>query len=192
MLRPAYDWTMAQAEKPYALWMLALIAFVESSFFPIPPDILLIPLVIAARDRAFLIAAVCTAASVAGGLAGYAIGALLFDTIGASVLNFYGYLDKFNEFQASYNAWGAWIVFGAGLTPFPYKVITIASGVSGLDLTVFMVASTLARGLRFFIIAGLLWYWGRPIKRFIDANFGWLSVAFFVLLLGGFAVLKYV
>ena len=192
MLRPAYDWTMAQAEKPYALWMLALIAFVESSFFPIPPDILLIPLVIAARDRAFLIAAVCTAASVAGGLAGYAIGALLFDTIGASVLNFYGYLDKFNEFQASYNAWGAWIVFGAGLTPFPYKVITIASGVSGLDLTVFMVASTLSRGLRFFIIAGLLWYWGRPIKRFIDANFGWLSVAFFVLLLGGFAVLKYV
>ena len=192
MLRPAYDWTMAQAEKPYALWMLALIAFVESSFFPIPPDILLIPLVIAARDRAFLIAAVCTAASVVGGLAGYAIGALLFDTIGASVLNFYGYLDKFNEFQASYNAWGAWIVFGAGLTPFPYKVITIASGVSGLDLTVFMVASILSRGLRFFIIAGLLWYWGRPIKRFIDANFGWLSVAFFVLLLGGFAVLKYV
>ena len=192
MLRPAYDWTMAQAEKPYALWMLALIAFAESSFFPIPPDILLIPLIIAARDRAFLIAAVCTAASVAGGLAGYAIGALLFDTIGTPVLNFYGYLDKFNEFQASYNAWGAWIVFGAGLTPFPYKVITIASGVSGLDLTVFMVASTLARGLRFFIIAALLWYWGRPIKRFIDANFGWLSVAFFVLLLGGFAVLKYV
>lgn len=190
MLRPIYDWTMDQATRPHALWMLALISFAESSFFPIPPDILLIPMILAQRERAFLIAFVCTVASVIGGLAGYAIGYLLYDTVGLPILDLYGYAEKFESFQASYNEYGAWIVFGAGLTPFPYKVITIASGVTQLDLGVFTLASILARGLRFFVLAALLWYWGRPIKRFIEANFGWLSVAFFVLLVGGFALLK--
>jgi membrane protein YqaA with SNARE-associated domain len=189
-LRGLYEWTLAQACAPYALWLLALIAFVESSIFPIPPDILIIPMVLAARSRAWLIAGVATVASVAGGLAGYAIGALLFDVIGAPVLEFYGYLEKFASFQARYNEYGAWIVFGAGLTPFPYKVITIASGVTQLDLTTFLVASILARGLRFFFVAALLWWLGEPIRRFIEHNLGWLTVLFFVLLFGGFFALK--
>jgi membrane protein YqaA with SNARE-associated domain len=189
-LRRLYDWTLNQAASPYAIWLLALIAFVESSIFPVPPDVLLIPMVLAARSRAWLIAAVCTAASVSGGLLGYAIGALLFDAIGAPVLELYGYLDKFSDFQQRYNEYGAWIVFGAGLTPFPYKVITIASGVTDLDLATFTVASVLARGLRFFFIAALLWWVGEPIRRFIERNLGWLTVLFFVLLVGGFAALR--
>jgi membrane protein YqaA with SNARE-associated domain len=127
---------------------------------------------------------------VAGGMLGYAIGALLFGTIGAPILEFYGYMDKFAEFQASYNEWGGWIVFGAGLTPFPYKVITIASGVTDLSLTTFVIASVLARGMRFFLVAALLWCYGEPIRLFIERNLGWLTVLFFVLLLGGFLVLR--
>jgi len=185
-----YDWTMTQATRPYALWTLALVSFVESSIFPIPPDVLLIPMVLAARHRAWLIAGVCTVASVLGGFLGYAIGALLFETLGQPILEFYGYLDKFAEFQARYNEWGAWIVFGAGLTPFPYKVITIASGVTLLDPVTFGIASTLARGLRFFAVAALLWWFGEPIRLFIERNLGWLTVLFFVLLFGGFLVLR--
>ena len=128
--------------------------------------------------------------SVLGGLLGYAIGALLFEALGRPILEFYGYLERFAEFQTWYNDWGAWIVFGAGLTPFPYKVITIASGVTGLDLVTFMVASVLARGLRFFAVAALLWWFGAPIRRFIETNLGWLTVLFFVLLFAGFLVIK--
>ncbi|MEZ5825052.1 MAG: YqaA family protein [Geminicoccaceae bacterium] len=190
MLRGLYDWTMRQAAGPRALWSLAVISFVESSFFPIPPDILLIPMILANRARAWLIAGVCTIASVLGGIAGYMIGALLFDAIGAPLLEFYGYLDKFTDFQGMYNEYGAWIVFGAGITPFPYKVITIASGVTRLDIAVFMIASILARGIRFFFIAGLLWFWGEQIRAFIERYMGLLTVLFFVLLVGGFALLK--
>lgn len=189
-LRGLYQWTLDQSSKPYALGVLAAVAFVESSVFPIPPDVLLIPMILAARSRAWLIAGVCTIASVLGGLLGYAIGALLFDAIGAPVLDFYGYAEKFETFKENYNTYGAWIVFGAGLTPFPYKVITIASGVTQLDLTTFIVASVLARGLRFFLIAALLWWLGEPIRRFIENNLGWLTIVFFVLLFGGFVVLK--
>jgi membrane protein YqaA with SNARE-associated domain len=147
-------------------------------------------MVLAAPSRAWLIAGVATASSVIGGVAGYAIGALLFETLGQPILAFYGYLERFAEFQASYNEWGAWIVFGAGLTPFPYKVITIASGVTRLDLVTFMIASVLARGLRFCALAALLWWFGPPIRRFIERNLGWLTVVFFLLLFGGFALLK--
>jgi membrane protein YqaA with SNARE-associated domain len=189
-LHDLYDWTMAQAAAPYALWMLALIAFVESSVFPIPPDVLLIPMVLAMRDRAWLLAGICTVASVAGGFLGYAIGALLFETVGRAILEFYGYAPQFAEFQASYNAWGAWIVFFAGLTPFPYKVITVASGVTGLDPLTFGVASVFGRGMRFFAVAALLWWFGPPIKLFIERNLGWLTVAFFALLFGSFLLVK--
>jgi membrane protein YqaA with SNARE-associated domain len=189
-LHRLYAWTMAQASRPHALWILALISFVESSVFPIPPDVLLIPMVLAAPHRAWLIAGVCTVSSVLGGMAGYAIGALLFEAIGRPVLELYGYMAEFAEFQARYNAWGAWIVFGAGLTPFPYKVVTIASGVTDLNLTTFIVASVLSRGMRFFLVAALLWYFGEPIKLFIERNLGWLTILFFALLLGGFLVLR--
>jgi membrane protein YqaA with SNARE-associated domain len=181
---------MAQAAAPYALWMLALIAFVESSVFPIPPDVLLIPMVLAMRERAWLIAGLCTIASVAGGFLGYAIGALLFETLGRPILQLYGYVDQFAEFQAGYNRWGAWIVFFAGLTPFPYKVITIASGVTGLDVWTFGIASVFGRGMRFFAVAALLWWFGPPIKWFIERNLGWLTIAFFALLFGGFLLVK--
>ncbi len=190
MLRRLYDWTMLQAAKPHALAILALVSFIESSVFPIPPDVLLIPMILAQRERAFWIALVCTVASVAGGFFGYLIGWGLYESVGVPILNFYGYLEKFTEFQAMYNDNGAWIVFFAGLTPFPYKVITIASGVTSLDPVVFGLASVASRGLRFFILAGLLWYWGPWIKGFIDRYFGWLTLAFFVLLIGGFALLK--
>jgi membrane protein YqaA with SNARE-associated domain len=189
-LHGMYEWTMAQAAAPYALWMLALVSFVESSVFPIPPDVLLIPMVLAMLDRAWLIAGVCTIASVAGGYLGYAIGALLFETLGRTILELYGYAPQFAEFRASYNAWGAWIVFFAGLTPFPYKVITIASGVTGLDLVTFGVASVFGRGMRFFAVAALLWWFGPPIKRFIEQNLGWLTIAFFVMLFGGFLLIR--
>lgn len=181
---------MAQATRPYALWSLAVVSFVESSIFPIPPDALLIPMVLAAPTRAWWIASVCTVSSVLGGMLGYAIGALLFEALGRPILEFYGYMEQFAQFQMRYNEWGAWIVFGAGLTPFPYKVITIASGVTGLDLGTFTIASIVGRGMRFFMVAALLWYVGPPMKRFIEANLGWLTIAFFVLLFGGFLVIK--
>ena len=191
MLRRLYDWTMDLAAHRHALAALAFISFIESSVFPIPPDVLLIPMILAARDRAWLIAAVCTAASVVGGVAGYGIGALLFDTVGQPIVEFYGYLDRFEEFQARYEEWGAWIVAGAGFTPFPYKVITITSGVMKLDFGVFMAASVISRGARFFLLAALLWYFGPPIRRFIERYLPQLTIVFFVLLLGGFVALRY-
>jgi len=191
MLRGLYDWTLRLAAHPHALWALAVVSFIESSVFPIPPDVLLIAMVLARRERWLLYAAVCTVASVAGGLAGWAIGYFLFEAVGRPILELYGYAAKFAEFQASYNDYGAWIVFMAGLTPFPYKVITIASGVTGLDLAVFTVASVLARGLRFFVVAWLLYRFGAPIQRFIEARLGTLFTLFVILLFGGFAALRW-
>ncbi len=191
MLKPLYDWTMNLAGHRHALVALAVVAFVESSVFPIPPDVLIIPMVLAARQQAWRIAAVATAASVLGGLAGYAIGALLFESLGQPLLDFYGYQAQFADFQERYREWGAWIVFGAGLTPFPYKVITITSGVMDLNLGVFVVASVLSRGIRFFLVAGLLWHFGPPIRRFIENNLAALTTAFFVLLVGGFVAIRY-
>ena len=192
MIRRLYDWTMSLAAHRQALWALAAISFIESSVFPIPPDIILIPMVLAAREQAWKFALVCTISSVLGGLAGYGIGFYLFDALGMPLLEFYGYGDKFSQFQSYYNEWGAWIVGGAGLTPFPYKVITIASGVTALDPVVFSIASILSRGARFFLVAGLLWYFGEPIRIFIEAHLGKLATAFFVLLLGGFVAIKYI
>lgn len=191
-MRPLYDWTLRLSAHPNAIWALAAVSFIESSIFPIPPDIMLIPMVLAARSRAWRIAAVCMVASVLGGMLGYAIGFAAFETVGRPLLDFYGYAPKFDQFKDYYNEWGAWAVFIAGLTPFPYKVITILSGVTGLDLVVFTLSSILARGLRFFIVAGLLWYFGEPIRLFIEKYLNWLAVAFVVLLVGGFAVIKYV
>ncbi len=191
MLRRLYDWTMGLAAQPRALWALAAISFIESSIFPVPPDILLVPMVLAARPQAWRIALVCTVASVLGGLLGYAIGYFLYESAGRPLLEFYGYAERFAQFQDRYNEWGAWIVAGAGVTPFPYKIITIASGVTHLDLMTFTVASVLSRGARFFIEAAILWQFGPPVRRLIERNLGLATTAFFVLLLGGFAVVKY-
>jgi len=191
MLRALYDWTMALARTPHALAALAVVAFVESSVFPIPPDVLMIPMIIARPNRAFLIATVATVASVLGGLAGYAIGWGLFDTVGRPVLEFYGKDAYFAEFAERYNEWGAWVVLFAGVTPFPYKVITILSGVTALSLPVFIIASIVARGLRFFIVAALLWKFGAPIRDFIERRLGLMFTLFMVLLIGGFVAVRY-
>jgi len=192
VLRRLYDWTMDLSAHRHAIWALAAVAFAESSIFPIPPDILIIPMVLATRDRAWRIAAVCTAASVVGGFVGYGIGYFLFETVGRPLLDFYGYGAQFASFQDYYHQWGAWIVAGAGLTPFPYKVITIASGVVALDPTTFGIASLLSRGARFFAVAALLWYYGAPVRVFVEKNLNLLATAFFILLLGGFVVARYV
>lgn len=191
MLRRLYDWTIRLAESPHALWALAVVAFAESSVFPIPPDVIMIPMIIARPSRAFLIAGVALAASVTGGVAGYLIGWGLFESVGRPVLEFYHMADKFEVFKTAYNDWGAWAVLIAGVTPFPYKVITILSGATGLNFAVFMVASVAARGLRFFIVAGLLWKFGAPIRDFIERRLGLMFILFVVLLLGGFYVVKF-
>jgi membrane protein YqaA with SNARE-associated domain len=192
MLRRTYDWTLSLAERRNALWVLAAVSFVESSVFPIPPDVLMIPMILAAPRRAFLIAGVATVSSVLGGVLGYALGAFFFETIGQPVLGFYGYTDKFAEFQTTYNDWGAWAVLIAGVTPFPYKVITILSGVTGLDFIVFSVASVVARAARFFLIAALLWKFGPPVRVFIEQRLGLMVTLFVALLFGGFVVAKWV
>ena len=191
MIRKLYDWMLSMAHHPQALWVLAFISFIESSVFPIPPDILMIAMIIANPTRAWLIALVATVSSVLGGVAGYAIGALVFDGIGQPVLEFYGKADSVAEFNARFNEWGAWAVLIAGITPFPYKVITIMSGWTGLSLPVFIVSSIVARGFRFFVLAALLWKFGLPIRGFIDRYLGLLFTAFVVLLLAGFYAIQY-
>lgn len=191
MLKRLYDWTLAMAQHPHALWVLAMVAFVESSVFPIPPDILMIPLIVARPKDAFKIAAIATLASVAGGMLGYYIGYGAFETIGKPVLEFYGKDAYFDDFAAKYNEYGAWAVLIAGVTPFPYKVITILSGATALSLPVFIAASVCARALRFFVVATLLWKFGEPIRDFIEKRMGLMFTLFVILLVGGFAVVKY-
>jgi len=191
LLHSLYTWTSSLARHPNALIALAVIAFVESSVFPIPPDVLMIAMIVAQPSRAFLIAFVATVSSVAGGLAGYWIGYGAFETLGRPVLQFYGKESYFAEFQARYNEWGAWAVLIAGVTPFPYKVITILSGATALSLPVFLVASLIARALRFFIVAYLLWKFGTPIRNFIERRLGLVFTVFIGLLLGGFEMVRY-
>ncbi len=191
MIRALYDWTLALAAHRHATWALAIVAFIESSVFPIPPDILLIPMIVARPSRAFLLAGICTLASTLGGLAGYLIGVFLFETVGLPVLSFYGMTDQFEVFRQTYNDWGVWAVLIAGVTPFPYKVITILSGATGLSLPVFMLASLIARGLRFFLVAALLWKFGAPIRDFIERRLGLMFTLAVLLLLGGFYAVKF-
>lgn len=188
MLRKTYDWTMRLAAHPHALAWLALIACVESIFFPIPPDVMIIPMVLAAREKAWKIAAVATVASAVGGVVGYGLGYFLYEEVGRPIIDFYGYADKYAIFQGWYEEYGAWIVGAGGFTPVPYKVITIASGVVQLDFTTFMIVSVLSRGARFFIVAALLWRFGAPIRGFIEARLGLLALLFFIILFLGFIV----
>lgn len=192
MIRRLYDWTMALGQSPYALWALAVVSFAESSFFPIPPDILMIPMILAARNKAFLIAGVAMVSSVLGGMFGYFIGWGLFDTIGQPIFDFYGKGDYVTKFNQKFNDHGAWAVLIAGITPFPYKVITIMSGWTGLSLPVFIVSSIVARGFRFFLVAALLWKFGEPIRDFIEKRLGLVFIVFVALLVIGFAAVKLV
>jgi membrane protein YqaA with SNARE-associated domain len=191
MIRALYDWTIGLAQSKHAIWALAFVAFIESSVFPIPPDILMIPMIMAAPRRAFWIAFVATVSSVAGGAFGYLIGSVFFESIGLPVLEFYGQTAHFATFQERYNEYGAWAVLIAGVTPFPYKVITILSGATGLSLPVFMMASIVARALRFFLIAALLWKFGAPIRNFIERRLGLMFTLAVALLIAGFAAVRF-
>lgn len=190
MLRKTYDRTMALADHPHALWWLAAVSFVESSVFPIPPDVMMIPMILARPNRAWLIALVALTASVLGGMLGYAIGAFFYDSLGQPILEAMGKGDSMAAFNTKFNDFGFWAVLGAGITPFPYKVITIMSGWTGMPLGTFIATSILARALRFFMVAALLWKFGPPIREFIEKRLGTVFTAFLALLFGGFLVLK--
>ncbi len=190
LIHKTYDTMLSLSAKDHAMLFLFLVAFAESSFFPIPPDVMIIPMVLATPQKAWKIAGLATFASVIGGYFGYIIGSCFFDLIAKPLLEMYNALNQFKEFENYYHLYGAWIVFGAGITPFPYKIITIASGVVHLDLFVFTIASVLARGIRFFLVAWLLKKYGAPMKVFIEKNLGWLSVLFLILLIGSFALIK--
>ena len=191
LVQKTYDIMLNLSAKDNALLFLFIVAFIESSFFPIPPDIMLIPMILATPNKAWRIATTATVASVLGGYFGYGIGIFAFDLIAKPILEFYDAMTQFHEFENYYHKYGAWIVFGAGITPFPYKIITIASGVVHLDPIVFGIASILARGMRFFLVAWLLKKFGAPMKIFIEKHLGILSVVFLILLIGGFALIKY-
>lgn len=188
MLRHIYDWIMGFANHPYAVWILAAVSFAESSFFPIPPDPLYIAMLLARREKTWKFACVCTISSVVGGWVGYAIGYGLYETIGEFILQTYGLQAAFDKFQDSFNEWGFWIVALKGLTPIPYKVVTIACGVTGLDFTSFTIASFIARGFRFFLLATLFWYFGPSMKEYIDKNLTFVTFASIGALLGGFGI----
>ncbi|MDE4096365.1 MULTISPECIES: YqaA family protein [Rhodobacterales] len=191
MLRRLYDRTMALADHPRALWWLAIVSFAESSVFPIPPDVLMIPMILARPSRAWLIALVALVSSVLGGLLGYAIGAFFYEGIGQPILQAMGKADAMEAFNTRFNDFGFWAVLGAGITPFPFKVITIMSGWTGMPLVTFVATSILARSLRFFAVAALLRLFGAPVRAFIERRLGLVFTAFVVLLFGGFLVVRY-
>jgi membrane protein YqaA with SNARE-associated domain len=172
LLRRLYDWCLEAAHKPHAMWMMGAVAFAESSFFPVPPDVMLIPMALARPERAYVMAAWCTAASVAGGIFGYAIGSLLYDSVGAWLIQFYGYGDKVETFRAAYAQWGAWIILLKGLTPIPYKIVTITSGFAGYNFGLFVLFSIIARAGRFFLLAILLHRYGERARPFIEKRRG--------------------
>ena len=186
-----YDWTLIKSRHPKATWFLSLVSFIESSFFPIPPDIILIPMIIAKKTNAFFYAFICTISSVLGGILGYLIGYYLFNSLGILIVNYYGLADQFTLFENYYIKYGLWIILGAGFTPFPFKFITIASGVFGLNIFLFIIISILARGLRFYIIAILLRIFGSFIENLINKYFNILISIFFILLIGSILILKF-
>ena len=191
MLRGIYDWTLRMAAHKRAEWALAGVSFVESSIFPIPPDVLLMPMVLADRSKAWRYATIATIASVIGGFLGYAIGYFLFEAVGKAILEFYHVMDKYDALKHSFDEWGAWIIIAKGWTPIPYKFLTITSGALQFDLLAFTIASVISRGMRFFLVAGLLWAFGPPIRAFVEKRLGLVTTLFVVILIGGFVAIKY-
>lgn len=190
MLRRLYDWTMGLAGHRHALRALGTVSFIESSVFPIPPDVMMIPMILARRQQAFLIATVATVTSVLGGLLGYAIGMFAFEQIGQPILQSLGKAEAMAAFNERFNDFGFWPVLIAGVTPFPYKVITIMSGWTGLPILTFVITSVIARGLRFYLVAWLLWRYGEPIRDFIERRLGLMFSLFMLLLVGGFVAVR--
>jgi membrane protein YqaA with SNARE-associated domain len=191
MLRRLYDWCIQAADKPYAAWLMGVISFAESSIFPIPPDTMLIPMSLARPDKAFSFAFLCTWTSVLGGIAGYMIGALLYDSIGQWLIQLYGYGDKVEAFRAAYAQWGAWIILLKGLTPIPYKIVTITSGFANYNIWMFILLSIIARGGRFFVVAFLLNRYGAWAREVIEERLGfWVAVSAGVLVIGFIVVFR--
>jgi membrane protein YqaA with SNARE-associated domain len=193
LLRRCYDWAIAAADKPHAVWTMGAISFAESSFFPLPPDVMLIPMALAKPQRAYALALWCTLSSVAGGLVGYAIGALLYDSVGIWLMQLYGYVDKIETFRAAYAQWGAWIILLKGLTPIPYKIVTITSGFAGYNLGLFIIFSIIARSMRFFVLAFLLHRYGARARVFVEHRLGlWVSIGAAIIVVGVIAALYFV
>jgi membrane protein YqaA with SNARE-associated domain len=185
MIRRLYDWCIAAADKPYATWLMGFVSFVESSFFPIPPDVMLIPMSLARPDKAFYYATVCTVTSVAGGVLGYLIGALLYDSVGQWVMHLYGLDKKVEGFRESYAYWGTWVILIKGVTPIPYKLVTILSGFAGYNLLMFVLLSCVARGVRFYLLAFLLNRYGVQARVIIEERLEfWVIVGTIVLIAG--------
>ncbi len=191
VLKKTYNWTLKKAQHKHAKWYLSLISFAESSFFPIPPDIILIPMALASKAKALFYAFICTLFSVLGGILGYAIGYFFFNTAGIYIVEFYHLENSFNIFEDYYKEFGVLIILGAGITPFPYKFITIASGVFGLNIFLFIIVSIIGRGLRFYLIAILLYFFGEKIKLIIDKYFNILTIVFFILLVGSVFIIRF-
>jgi membrane protein YqaA with SNARE-associated domain len=191
MIRSLYDRVLTLAAGPNAIWALLAIAFAESSFFPLPPDILLIPMMLARPRDAWRLAALCTLASVTGGMLGYAIGYFLFETVGRPILEFYHAMGRYDALKAGFDRWGVWIIIIKGMTPIPYKLVTIASGVVRFNLVEFIGASIISRSLRFFLLALILWRFGPAARSFIERRLMLVTTLFAVGLVGGFVVLRY-
>jgi membrane protein YqaA with SNARE-associated domain len=192
MFRKLYDWVMRLARHRHAIRYMGAVSFAESSFFPIPPDVMLVPMVLARRDQAWLIATVCTVASVLGGIVGYGIGYFLYETVGEWLIKLYGLQSGAAEFQATYEKWGAIIILAKGLTPIPFKLVTIVSGLAKFNFGMFVLTATITRAARFFILAALLRHYGAPIQDFIEKRLNLVATAFLVLLVAGFAVVTMV
>jgi membrane protein YqaA with SNARE-associated domain len=185
MLRRLYDRCVAAAGKPHASWTMGAVSFAESSFFPVPPDVMLIPMSLARPDKAWSFATLCTLTSVAGGVAGYLIGALLYDSVGQWLIQLYGYGDKVEAFREAYAEWGAWIILLKGLTPIPYKIVTITSGFAGYDIFLFIILSFIARGMRFYFLAFVLNRYGARARVIIEERLGfWVTIGTIVLIVG--------
>ena len=191
MMKRMYDWIMGLAASDRAPSALFWVSFVESSFFPIPPDVMLIPMVIAQRLKAWWYATIATIGSIIGGAFGYAIGYFAFESVGKPILEFYGKAESFGEFTQWFNEWGVWILIAQGWTPFPYKVLTITAGVTHMPFVEFMLASLVARAMRFYLVAGLLYFFGEPIRDFIEKRLTLVTSVFVVLLVGGFVAVRY-
>jgi len=185
MLRRLYDWCIAAAGKPHASWIMGIVSFAESSFFPVPPDAMLIPMALARPDKAWHYATLCTWTSVLGGLLGYFIGAALYDSLGHWLIQLYGYGDKVEAFREAYARWGTWIILLKGVTPIPYKIVTITSGFAGYNVFLFVVFSIIARGMRFFLVAFLLHRYGPRARAVIEERLTfWFTLSLVLLILG--------
>ncbi len=191
MLRKLYDWVIAYSARPSAPWALAIVSFAESSIFPIPPDVLQVPMTLARPEKAWTYALIATVSSVLGGLVGYAIGALLYDSVGLFLINLYGYSGKVEVFRAAYAHYGHWVILLKGLTPIPFKLVTITSGFAGYNLFWFVVLSVVTRGARFFLLAALLHYFGPAAREFIEKRLGLVTLGLFVVLVVGIVAALY-